>query len=306
MQIPHYTYESTWRDAQKVNWQVADLIGPDKPLDFTRPFLPESIAWVNDIACLTPREKLLFNQVRGNSYLHLFVLVEQFIIPMVMDQVKALGYSDIFATQALLGFAEDEGKHIYLFQSFAKAFEAGFGSPCQFVGPTEEIAAQILQHHPLSVLLLTLQFEWTTQSHYLESIRNNHDEDLDARFCDMLKFHWLEEAQHTKLDALLAIELTNRLCTDAVEGAVVDYLTLVHLLHDALMQQVSLDLLNLEAALQRSLTPPEREEVLSIQQQAYRWSFLCSGLTHPNFLRVLGDISPTGKAHVVALAKGWS
>lgn len=208
MQIPTYTYESTWRDSKKVNWQVDDLIGPDKSLDFARPFLPEAIAWVQDIACLSAHEQLLFNQIRGNSYLNLFVLVEQFIIPMVMDQVRGLGYDDIFATQALLGFAEEEGKHIHLFQSFAKAFEAGFGSPCRTIGPTQAIAEKILEHHPLSVLLLTLQFEWTTQSHYLESIRNNHDEDLDPRFCDLLKFHWLEEAQHTKLDALLAAELT--------------------------------------------------------------------------------------------------
>jgi hypothetical protein len=183
------TYKSIWQDAQKVRWQVTDLIGPDKPLDFTRPFLPESIARVADIACLSSQEKLPLNHIRGNGYLHLFVLVEQFIIPMVLDQVKAMGYGDIFVTQALLGFAEDEGKHIHLFQSFAQAFEQGFGATCECVGPTPAIAARILSHHPLAVLLLTLQFEWTTQSHYLESMRNNRDEDLDPRFCDLLKFH---------------------------------------------------------------------------------------------------------------------
>jgi hypothetical protein len=87
--MPSFTYKSIWQEAQKVRWQVADLIGPDKPLDFSRPFLPESIARVADIPGLTPQEKLTLNHIRGNGYLHLFVLVEQFIIPMVLDQVKA-------------------------------------------------------------------------------------------------------------------------------------------------------------------------------------------------------------------------
>jgi hypothetical protein len=301
-----YTYESTWRDAQKVNWKVADLIGPDKPLEFSRPFLPESLVRINDISVLTDQEKLCLNHIRGNSYLNLFVLVEQFIIPMVMEQVNKLGYGDIFATQALLGFAEEESKHIHLFQSFAQAFAQGFGKDCQCVGPTEAIASKILQHHPLSVLLLTLQFEWTTQSHYLESVRNNHDEDLDPSFCDLLKYHWLEEAQHTKLDTLLAQELTARLSAAEVERAIADYVTLVHLLHDALMAQVQLDLANLECALERTFSAEEKEQIITMQEQAYRWAFLCAGLTHPNFLRVLEEISPDGKAQIIALAKGWS
>ena len=304
--MPPYTYESTWREAQKVTWQVDDLIGPDKPLDFDKAFLPETIARVDDIACLSPSEKRILNQIRGNSYLHLFVLVEQFIIPMVLDRVKSLGYHDIFATQALLGFAEEEGKHIHLFQSFAQAFEQGFGHPCDCIGPTADIAATILSHDPLSVLLLTLQFEWTTQSHYLESVRNNREDNLDARFCDLLKFHWLEEAQHTKLDALLVYELTAQMTADQIAAAITDYLRIVHLLHESLMAQVQLDLVSLERTLGHPLSVPERNEILQVQQQAYRWAFLCTGLTHPNFVRVLNDISPTGKTQVVELAKAWS
>ncbi|HEY9817534.1 MAG TPA: hypothetical protein V6D20_17275, partial [Candidatus Obscuribacterales bacterium] len=251
-----HTYQAIWQDSQKINWQVSDLISPNLTFDFKRPFLPESIAQVADMPGLNRLEKLTLNHLRGYSYLHLFVLVEQFIIPMVLDQVKALGYDDIFATQSLLGFAEDESKHIHLFQSFAQAFEQGFGTPCEFIGPTPAIVAQILSHHPLAVLLLTLQFEWTTQSHYLESMRHNHEEDLDPRFCDLLKFHWLEEAQHTKLDVLLTYALIDRMLVSQVEGAIADYLTLLHLLHNALMQQVDLDVSNLERRLQRSIASP--------------------------------------------------
>ena len=39
---PNYTFEAALAASEKVNWQVEDLIGGDKRLDFTRRFLPES------------------------------------------------------------------------------------------------------------------------------------------------------------------------------------------------------------------------------------------------------------------------
>jgi hypothetical protein len=63
---------------------------------------------------------------------------------------------------------------------------------------------------------------------------------------------------------------------------------------------------SLERALRRQFSDTERQTLVELQEQAYRWAFLCSGLTHPNFLKVLEDISPTGKASVIELAKTWS
>ena len=41
-----YTYKGALEAATKINWRVEDLIGGDKQLDFTKPFLPESLARV--------------------------------------------------------------------------------------------------------------------------------------------------------------------------------------------------------------------------------------------------------------------
>lgn len=73
----NYSYEATLADAVKVNWQVNELIGGDKRLDFTKPFMPESLAGVRSLESLSAREKLLLNQIRGNSYLYLFGFVEE-------------------------------------------------------------------------------------------------------------------------------------------------------------------------------------------------------------------------------------
>ena len=109
-------YASILKDAAKVNWQVQDLIGEDKALDFTKPFLPEPLAHTEAIACLNATERLKLNQIRGNSYLQLFGLVEEFILPLVVEHVKAIGCDRIEATQAYLCFAEEESKHIHLFR----------------------------------------------------------------------------------------------------------------------------------------------------------------------------------------------
>ena len=44
---PNYSFEAALEASDKINWRVEDLIGGDKRLDFTKPFLPESLARVD-------------------------------------------------------------------------------------------------------------------------------------------------------------------------------------------------------------------------------------------------------------------
>ena len=201
-----YTYESALADALKVNWKVEDLIGADKRLDFTKPFLPESLARVQGVESLSPKEKLLLNQIRGNSYLYLFQFVEEFILPFVLDEARAVTHgSDPVEVRALTTFAEEEAKHIHLFRRFADAFAAGFGSPCGVIGPAADVAGVVLSHSRLGIALLTLHLEWMTQAHYLDSVKD--DQNLDPQFKSLLRHHWQEESQHAKLDTLVVDKL---------------------------------------------------------------------------------------------------
>ena len=300
-----YTYQSTLKDALRVNWRVEDLIGGDKPLDFTKPFLPDSLAGVNIIQCLNHKEKLILNQIRGNSYLHLFALVEEFIIPMVLDQLQRMGYNDIYAAQALLCFAEEESKHIHLFRRFAEEFELSFGTPCTCIGATRSITDAILKHSPLGVLLITLHFEWMTQCHYLESIRDNA-ENLDPQFCSMLKHHWMEEAQHTKIDTLLVAQLAREISSQEIEAGIADYLAIAKIFDTELMIQVQLDLESLSKGTGRTFTDVEKQEIQTIHRQSYRWAFLCAGMTHPNFVKIVSELSQTGQTRVIEMAKALS
>ena len=41
-----YNYQETLAASVKANWRVEDIIGGDKRLDFTKPFMPDSLARV--------------------------------------------------------------------------------------------------------------------------------------------------------------------------------------------------------------------------------------------------------------------
>ena len=218
-----YDYRSVLETSQKVNWKLEEVIG-GRTLDFSRPFLPESLAGLGAIRCLNPEEKRTLNQIRGFTYLHLFGLVEEYIVPSLVDHVRHGIRGNADERRALLHFAEEEAKHIQLFQWFGEQFQQGFGSPCGVIGPPEEIAAAILDHSPLGVFITTLHIEWMTQSHYVDSVKDNAKEKLDPLFCSMLKHHWLEESQHAKLDTLVVDEIATRLERKEIEKGIDDYM----------------------------------------------------------------------------------
>ncbi|NJR60986.1 MAG: hypothetical protein HC769_20445 [Cyanobacteria bacterium CRU_2_1] len=301
-----YSYEATLKDAYKVNWRVEDLIGDTKRLDFTKAFLPDSLAGVKTITCLNNTEKLILNQIRGNSYLHLFGLVEEFILPMLLDHVRRMGCDNIYETRALLCFAEEESKHIHLFRRFSEEFEREFETSCECIGQIKTIANIILQHHYLGVALMTLHIEWMTQLHYLDMVKDNRTEDLDPQFCSLLKHHWMEESQHAKLDTLLIEQLAQEISEHEIETGIADYLAIVKLFDAQLMTQIQLDLESLSRATGRIFTDSVKDEIQTVQEQSYRSVFLISGMTHPCFMRTLQELSESGQVRVAELAKAIS
>ena len=98
----NYSYQSTLNASEKIGWKVEDLIGGEKKLDFTKPFMPESLAQVNQLSFLTPEEKLILNQIRGHEYLCMFGLVEEFILPYVVDHARPHLSGNDYRVRALL------------------------------------------------------------------------------------------------------------------------------------------------------------------------------------------------------------
>jgi len=299
-----FTYASILATSERIHWTVEDLIGGERRLDFSKPFLPESLARTEGLAFLTPDERRTLNRIRGHEYLYTFGLVEEFILPFVLDHARPLLHADSACVRALLAFASEEAKHIDLFKRFRRAFTDGFGTECDVIGPASEIARTVLSHHPLAVALTILHIEWMTQRHYTDSVRD--DADLDPQMKSLLKHHWMEEAQHAKLDTLM-VEALGASCTAAeIERAIDAYLEIGMFLDGGLMQQVEMNLAAFERATGRTLTDDERTELRGVQQQATRWTFLGSGMTHPRFLASVGALSPAARSKIEEVAPAFA
>ena len=291
-----YSYQATLTASQKVNWRIEDIIGGDKQLDFSKPFMTESLARVEPLDFLSADEKRTLNQIRGNAYLCIFGLVEEFILPFVLDHARPRLEGDDYRTRAFLQFAGEEAKHIHLFKRFREEFHNGFGADCAVIGPPAEIAKAVLSHQPLAVALLILHIEWMTQRHYLDSVKD--DQALDPQFKSLLKHHWMEEAQHTKVDTLMIESLAQSLTEREIDGAVDEYLEMGGFLDNGLKAQTQFDLESLERRAGRRLTESEREKFMEIQHQANRWTYIGSGMSHPNFLVTVGDLMPEARKRI--------
>jgi hypothetical protein len=299
-----YTYQSTLATAESIRWRVEDIIGEDKRLDFTKPFLPESLARVEPLSFLTSKEKRTLNQIRGNAYLSIFGLVEEFILPFVLDHARPQLQPDDYRTRALLEFAGEEAKHIHLFKRFREEFERGFGTPCAVIGPPEEIARAVLAHDPLAVAITILHIEWMTQRHYIDSVRD--DGQLDPQFKSLLKHHWMEEAQHAKLDTLMVEALAQGRGASEIDAAVQEYFEIGGLIDMGLQQQVDFDLDALTRAIGRELNEEEKGQFRRTQLQANRWTYLGSAMTHEKVLATLGSLSRTARERVEEAAPAFS
>lgn len=292
----HYTYRETLGASEKVNWRVEDIIGGDKKLDFNKAFLPETLARTELLSFLSPSERLTLNQIRGNGYLCLFGLLEEVILPFVLDHAKAQLTNDVYRMRSFLEFAGEEAKHIHLFQRFRLEFQEGFGSECKIIGPADQMVDEFMAHQPLAIALFVLSGEWMTQSHYIDSVRNNGE--LDPQFKSLLKHHWMEEAQHAKLDTLMVDDLAANLTKREIEGAVEEYFELIRFMDEGLKQQVEFDLESLIRATGRVFTEEERKAFIEVQTSAIRWTFLGSAMLHPNSMMTLEHLLPGTRARV--------
>ena len=284
-----FTYPAVLAAATRGQWQLDDVFPPGSTLDFTRPFMPESLARTTAVEGLSDAQRLTLNHIRGHDYLSMFGLVEEFILPFVLDHARPQLRGDDERVRALLQFASEEAKHIQLFKRFHTAFVAGFGPECAMIGPADAIGAEVLRHDPLSVALVVLMIEWMSQSHYLDSVRGNQG--LDSLFANLLRCHWIEEAQHAKLDTLMVEALAEGRDEASIMAAIDEFFEIGAFLDAGLRQQTEYNIAAFEQVTGCALSDSAREQMLAAQHQALRWTYLGSGMIHPQFRKSVGALS---------------
>jgi hypothetical protein len=195
-----------------------------------------------------------------------------------------------------LRFAEEECKHQALFHRYCAAFAEGFGSECKTLDNAAEVAGVVLSKSPLSVAMLTLHLEIMTQAHYTESVRDN--DTIDPLSASLLKAHWLEEAQHARIDALELDKLASAATPEIITTAFDDYLDLCAAVDGLLEAQTNMDIESLSKATGRSFSDSERAAIFAGQHAAYRYTFLTSGMSNRQYVNVLEQLSPEGAKRV--------
>ena len=293
-----FSYEATLAASLRGAWQLDDVLRANQELDFSRNFLPESLARTAALTSLSADEQRTLNHIAAHEYLCMFGLVEEFILPFLLDHARPVLRQGDWQARALLNFASEEAKHIHLFKRFHEAFARGFPVECQMIGPSDKIGAKVLAHDPLAVGLIILMIEWMTQAHYLGSIRD--DGDIDPLFKSLLRNHWIEEAQHAKLDTLIVDALAEGRSEAEIDRAIDEFFEIGMFLDEGLAMQAGFNLDAFEQVTGRTL--PNREEVQAQQHQAGRWTFIGSGLVHERFTATLENISPRAAARIAEAA----
>ena len=293
-----FNYEATLASSLRAQWQLDDVLREDQELDFSRNFLPESLARTGAAEGLNAFEQRTLNQIAAHEYLCMFGVVEEFILPFLLDHARPHLLEDDWRVRALLNFASEEAKHIHLFKRFHAAFVRGFPVEVQMIGPSKAIGEKILSHDPLAVGLVILMIEWMTQQHYLGSVKD--DGDLDPLFKSLLKNHWVEESQHAKLDTLIVDALAEGRSEAEIDKAIDDVFAIAEFLDGGLKTQAAFNLDALEQAIGRKLE--NREAIEAQQHQAARWTFIGSGLVHERFKATLQNISPKAAARLAEAA----
>ncbi len=286
--------------SERVSWSLTTVVPADAQLDFSRPFMPEPMFLSNRLEDLTANEKLKLNQIFGRAYGYLFYFVEAYIVSATMEHARAELYGDEIALRALLRFTEEEVKHQQLFLRFGEIFDRDFGTECGLTDSPQAVASYILSKSPMAVLLVTLHLEIITQAHYVDAMKDNGE--VEPLFASLFKHHWLEEAQHAKLDVLELEKLRESATPGQRALAVQEYIEILQAFAGLLGRQAALDVESLERASGRTFDPTLRSQIQHSQTRSYYRAFLWYGLTNSLFLEYLADRFPSLLAQTSSLA----
>jgi hypothetical protein len=291
-----YSYADCLQKSYRVNWKIGDVMD-GRHFDTSRRWLPAQLSGADRIACLAPAEKLKLSQVEMGAYAHLFGYVEEFIAPKVLTLARDFQLEQREAFDALANFAAEEVKHMALFREVRSAVDAAMGFPLSLLPGARDVARAVLSKHTGAVLLLTAAIEWFTQLHYLTCFSD--DETLDPFTRHIFRAHWLEESQHARMDHLETLRAFRDLSEADTDRAIDDLIELVGAVDGLLRTQANLDVDNLQRCLWRPLGAGERQEVYAGVLAAKRYTFIESGVTHPNFQELFGMVTtPAQQARV--------
>jgi hypothetical protein len=296
-------YASIVSTSEHVAWTVEDVLGA-RSFDPSRTTVPTSWVGTVGLAFLDADAQRTLNHCRAFSYVHLLGNYEEFIPLHLSGLVQQDSHGDHAQRRALLRFGDEELKHQALFHEAETLLERSCGHAFgRYFDPdgvrVGGFTRAFLEHGPLARFLLLLAFEWGTQRHYVESIRDRTDDAGDPVYTDILRAHWLEEAQHVKSDTLEIARLAAGTSDAELDGAFEQLGSLGQLVDATLAGQASKEVETLQAVTGRTLPEAEAATLRETLHRSLNAMLVGVSLGHPSFTRVAREISPTGAARLL-------
>jgi hypothetical protein len=293
-------YPSIVATSERVSWTV-DEVFRDRHFDATKRIIPDSWVRTRHLEFLNVQEQRTLNHIRAFSYVHLFGNYEEFIPLHLTEIVRQYWHDDRAHLRALLRFGEEEMKHQQLFLRAETVLEASCGYRFgRYFDPNKDrvtaFTKATLAYPPLPRFLLLAAFEWGSQRHYIESVRDHPGEGSDPLYVDILQYHWIEENQHTKIDALEIEQLARALSPDELSTTFDHIQGLGGLVDATFVGQVEQELATFQSVTDRRLAEPEATALGEALTQSMRAIFIEVAMTHPNFKRVALELSKEGAA----------
>lgn len=280
-------YDQCLVHSRKVNWDIDQDVIRFRTLDASQKYLPDSLSKTNELEFLTADEQRFLSQIQGRTYAYIFGLVERFINAKVLELGQEHALGDQAALEAMVQFSKEELKHQELFRRVEKLADATLPPGYRMTADPNDVARAVLSKSTWAVLALTCHIEIFTQVHYKESIKP--EDNVSDLFKDIFKYHWLEEAQHARLDELEWARVHAGLSAAEVDQGVSDLIELVAAVDGILQAQAEADSDYFFDNVERTFTNGETDRVKAVFLKAYRWQYIVSGMQVDRFQQALAS-----------------
>jgi hypothetical protein len=288
--------------SKRVRWEIdADVIR-GRDFDYTRTFLPSGLSKVDTLEFLDAGERRFLSQVQGRTYAYMFGLVERFIAPKMLQTSSQHWLGDQVALEALVRLSDEEIKHQELFRRLELLMDARMPAGYGRVADANAVAGAVLGKRSWAVLALICHIELFVQSHYDTSIAPRTD--LCPLWKDVFLFHWKEECQHVIVDELEWRAEHLKIDAEERDAAVDDLIALVGAVDGILQAQADSDSDYFLATCGRKMSPAQAQRVGDTLLAAYRWQYIVSGVQHPRFAALLGEMTTPEQMQRIVTALG--
>lgn len=277
-------YISCVKSSEKSAWVLDEILPESHQFDMSRHMIPLT-GGNGPLKAFSPDEIRLLSHLLAGSYTYLIDIIEEFIVDLVTREISSGQQEkpEAYRLRAISRFLDEELKHQQLFQRFNENLARTLGTKLVFPDTRREFSSAVMKKSPLSIWMLTLQAELLTQNHYNDIFKSSVG--CEPKFVEMLKFHWLEEAQHVRIDLLEVDLLVKRYSQRDLEMAFSDFVDLQKRVDEELFHAAIALIENFRKISGRSLDNNLDAELGGFLVGVFRSFLINSGVMHPVILK---------------------